>query len=197
MPDGMNNPTTEPDGSTSQPDGSVETLQKEIAALRARAEKAEAEAKANRERFEEEKAERDKRIEAARKKAEQDGEFEKLANEYKAELEKLKPISDENKALHARIEAIEKAQKESLLAELPDDQKAEWQDADIITLERIVKLVKTTQPNIPGTHTGAGAAKGGAKGWNDMTTSEQHEYVLSHPQEDVNRLIAESMKRRA
>ena len=180
MSDDANKPTSDPDGSTTQPDGDVETLKKQLDAERALREKAEAEAKANRERFELEKAERDKRVEAARKKAEQDGEFEKLAADLKTELEKAKSLVSDYEQIKAERDALVQKRRDALLEQLPADQRDEWKDADVHLIEKAVKLAGTQ--NIPGSHNGRpGAANRGAKSWADMDANEKAQMLADDP----------------
>lgn len=177
------------DDAASKPDGkTLEELQKELDAL-----------KKDRDdwkgRFESDKAERDaakkkarEEAERARKKLEEDGEHEKVIAALKAELEDAKPKAEQFESLKAERDAMLEERKAELLARLPEDQRGEWKDADLTTLTKLVKTI-ASQPNIPGTHNGAGTPKGGAKAWGDMSITEKSEYMATHSSEDVQAKI--------
>lgn len=177
-----------PDGAPSKPDGpTLEELQKQLDAL-----------KKDRDdwkgRFESDKAERDAAKKKAREEAEKRGEHEKVIAQLKAELEDAKPKAEQFESLKAERDAMLEERKAELLARLSEDQRGEWKDADLTTLTKLVKTI-ASQPNIPGTHNGAGTPKGGAKAWNEMSWSEKVEFQRTNSSEAVQRKIAESRRK--
>lgn len=195
MSDDMND--NKPDGSTPtdnppSPDGAGND---KAAELEAQIAKLQAERDAYKAKFDEAKSTRDKAKAREREEAEKKGEYEKLVADLKAEIEELKPRASEYETIKAQHDALVQQQRESLLAQLPKDAQAEWQDANLETLTRLVKTLGTAQPNIPGTHNGAGTPKGGAKAWNEMSWSEKVEFQRTNSSEAVQRKIAESRRK--
>lgn len=191
MSDDMND--NKPDGSNPtdnlpSPDGAGND---KAAELEAQIAKLQAERDAYKAKFDEAKSTRDKAKAREREEAEKKGEYEKLVADLKAEIEELKPRASEYDAMKAQHDALVAQQRESLLAQLPKDAQAEWQDANLETLTRLVKTLGTAQPNIPGTHNGAGTPKSGNRSWGDMTLAEKLEFQATNSPAAVQAKVRE------
>ena len=134
-------PTPEPDGSNTDSDKSV-TPTNEIEALRKRAEQAEAEAA----KFRKAAQERDAAKKREREEAEKAGEHLKVIESLKAENESLVAKVADYDAKTARIEEMEKQQREELLAQLPDDVKDDAKDLDINAIKIMLKALPKVTP---------------------------------------------------
>jgi chromosome segregation ATPase len=175
-------PTTGSDDPPSKSDDQLAELQTQLDALKRERDDWKG-------RFESDKSERDAAKKRAREEAEKRGEYEKVLTELKAEIEQYKPIAEQFDAVKAERDALVEERRSELLSRLPEDQRKEWADADTTTLTKLVKTLSIAQPNIPGTHTGTGTPKGGARSWGEMTMSEKTEYMASHSSEDVQAKI--------
>lgn len=128
------------DDAPSKPDGTLEQIQKELAAIKAERDDWKG-------RFENDKKERDAAKKKAREEAERAGEYEKVLAELKADNEKLTTILPEYEALKEKLDAIEKAQREKLLAQIPEDKRAKFENLPNDAIEAAIELIPTT-PNV-------------------------------------------------
>lgn len=141
MSDDINTPTPEPDGSPSAADVTLEQVKKELDAIKAERDDWKG-------RFESDKKERDAAKKKAREEAERNGEHEKVIAELKAELEKYSAIMPEYESTKERLAAIEKAQRDEALAQLPEEARAKFAELPIEAIKAALELVPKI-PNVP------------------------------------------------
>jgi len=172
----------------------IEELQKELDTANGKLAKEQAERdKLSKERdewkskFDENKTERDAAKDRERKALEEKGEYDKALKMLSEQLEPLKTKASEYdtmKAAHesvaSKLKAIEDKEREEILATLPPEKKAEFEDTPIDFLRKIrdIVSVKNTQVNIDRDKTTR--INPGTKKVSDMNYQEQVEYMNAH-----------------
>ena len=73
----------------------------------------------------------------------------KEKEEFKALYEKVSVENESNKALADKWTSYETQKREQLLQQVPDDEKAEWNDSPLNLLEKYVSKANTIQPQNP------------------------------------------------
>ena len=73
----------------------------------------------------------------------------KEKEEFKALYEKVSVENKSNKALADKWTNYEATKREQLLQQVPDEEKAEWNDSPLNLLEKYVSKANTTQPQNP------------------------------------------------
>ena len=73
----------------------------------------------------------------------------KEKEEFKALYEKEKDENEQNKATAEKWNQYEAQKREQLLQQVPDEEKAEWNDSPLNLLEKYVSKANTTQPQNP------------------------------------------------
>ena len=118
---------------------SSEALKKQIAEYESKLQAAEAEVA----KFKDAVKERDESKKRAREEAEKRGEHEKVIAELKAELAEKSALLPEYEALKTKHEAMEKAHREKLIAQLPENVRADFEALPNEAIEAALKLVPT------------------------------------------------------
>ena len=73
----------------------------------------------------------------------------KEKEEFKALYEKVSVENESNKALADKWTNYEATKREQLLQQVPDEEKAEWNDSPLNLLEKYVSKANSTQPQNP------------------------------------------------
>ena len=73
----------------------------------------------------------------------------KEKEEFKALYEKVSVENEQNKATAEKWNQYEATKREQLLQQVPDDEKAEWNDSPLNLLEKYVSKANTIQPQNP------------------------------------------------
>ena len=73
----------------------------------------------------------------------------KEKEEFKALYEKVSVENEQNKATAEKWNQYEATKREQLLQQVPDEEKAEWNDSPLNLLEKYVSKANTTQPQNP------------------------------------------------
>ena len=73
----------------------------------------------------------------------------KEKEEFKALYEKVSVENEQNKATAEKWNQYEAIKREQLLQQVPDEEKAEWNDSPLNLLEKYVSKANTTQPQNP------------------------------------------------
>jgi len=124
------------------------------------------------------------------------GEFQKLADDYKKKLDEVNPELERLKKIEDEHKAYIENRKKSILESIPEDKRADWNDADLKTLEKVAPLYSNA--NVIGTDNG----KGGKvlvttnKTLDDFTLAELDELQKSNPNE-YERLFNQKYKKKS
>lgn len=73
----------------------------------------------------------------------------KEKEEFKALYEKVSVENEQNKATAEKWNQYEATKREQLLQQVPDEEKAEWNDSPLNLLEKYVSKANSTQPQNP------------------------------------------------
>lgn len=139
--------------------------------------------------------ERLKKIEEA--KALEEGKFKEVAEMKSKEAEELKLRLAELEPYKEKYTAVEKQQREELLAKLDEDERESWKDVNLDLLRTHVKTVEKYKAVPPGHNAGRSTGKAldlNGKTWDDFTSAELSELSKTHPQE-YNKLKFNKYKR--
>lgn len=183
-----------PEGGTGAAEAELAKLKSELEAARAEAQRE----KSEREKLESIRAELEETRQAAkereRKALEEQGQYKTIAEQQKAELDRLTAEAAASKATleaaQAQLDEIVKAQREELLVQIPEgEERDKWKDASIDILRNAVPLyAKANGSPAPPKGAPAGGYKGAPPDFASMTLAEQALYAKENkmtPQEII------------
>ena len=184
------------DGGNVKPDGpTLDELKAQLAKAQADAAAAQAAAAAEKERLDKLIAERQADKEKARKVAEQAGEVERLKQLYEEQIAEMKSkypdgLLEEHAALKKAAEEQAAKRKTELLAQLPEDRRAEFETFGVDALEKVVTLIGKV-PNVDTSKSGK-LAGGSSANWFKMTAAQQADYAANHTSAELIQFMRES-----
>ena len=165
---------------------SVEALQKQLAELKESAAQIDKWKAANEAKLSEADkliAERNEAKEKQRTALEEGKEYQKLAEEYKAEALELRKQAEsipELTTYKEKYTALETKLRADLLEQIPEEQRESFKDDSVETLQKVVSLIPNTKP----VHKPGGGNKpeggGGDKMFDQYTPDEQRKYMNEH-----------------
>lgn len=112
------------------------------------------------------------------------GKFKEVADLKTKEAEELKAKLSELEPYKEKYTAVEKQQREELLAKLDEDERENWKEVPLDLLRTHVKSVEKYKAVPPGHNAGRSTGKAvevGNKTWDDLSSAELEELSKSHP----------------
>lgn len=123
-----------------------------------------------------------KEIEDAKLK--ESGEFQKLADDYKAKYENALPELETYKKDSDELKLYKENRKKVLIEAIPEEQRENWKEADIMTLEKVVVLFGDGhKPTMDAGKSGKTNIKTEGKVYEDFTIDQLDEIKKTNPQE--------------